>query len=234
MKIKPENIYSTNIIRNNPGSFMLKFVDFKSMEIIGTQKHLFGTQSYMYPPLCRHETGHEKGIRVDEKVDIYSFFAFIADIEYGQESIKVLSKCYSFVNLYNKIPSCSHRDIVNNVFKGYLSTLKNIDIYDGVKNKELFDSIVEKRNHCDSLICLILKYFMWEECMKDEYCNYDDETVFKELQKVYDFLTFNGFDENETIYQEVPQENIYDTIPENIYQNLDGLYDNNVTEIKII
>ena len=221
MNIKPGNIMSTNIIRNNFSDFMLKFVDFKWMEKKGAEKFFIGTQCYMYPPLY-----NDKGVKVDEKVDIYSFFASIAVIEYGEQSIAILPSCYTSPNKYNNSPECLHKNIVNNVFKGYLSSLKNIDIYNDVKNNELFNKIVAKRNNCDSLICLVLKYFMWEECMEDINCKYDDETVFKEFRKIYDLSFDNGYKDDQNIYEEIPEndhfyhilekeENIYEEIPEN-------------------
>ena len=184
MNIKPENIMSTDKITTGADDFILKFVDFGSMAIKGEYKRLIGTPGYMFPPLY-----NKRGFYINEQVDIYSFFASIADIEYGEKYIQVNSECYAKAEQYNILDTCKHDEIVRQVFTGYLKVNYGKEVtINSKKGKKLFDFALNPKNACGSLICLVMKYFRMEKCDNDNECPYDDLTVYNEMKNIYEAM----------------------------------------------
>ena len=82
MDIKPDNIMSDTKISS--GDFILKHIDFGLMFEYGTEKRHTGTPGYMHPSLVSDEF-----VPISPKMDIYSLFITIAQMEYGYESTQI-------------------------------------------------------------------------------------------------------------------------------------------------
>ena len=179
MDIKPDNIMSTAPIIKNPTDFTLKLIDFGLMSKKFVYKRLTGTPGYMYPPLYNKDR-----YPIDERVDIFSFFMTIAAVEYGEECFQPLEVCYEKYDRYDVVEGCSHSNTGIRIFKCYFD-----NNYQGSLDvKRLFKEVKNKFNQCDSLICLVMKYFFYNLCLKDNNCEYSDISVNNELKALYDLL----------------------------------------------
>ena len=171
MDLKLNNIISKGSISSK--NFTLKIIDFGSMNEEGTKVSRFGTPGYMHPSLIT-----KKFIPIKPKMDIYSLFVSIAELEFGHQilSYKDWKDCRLFYS-----DEC-HENFLFKIYQLYCKKngFKDFSVLVFQNQKKV---AYDKYFDCIDIICIIFRELRW---------NIDDiddlTTVINSLDFVYKSL----------------------------------------------